>query len=280
MKLPILTLAAMLVLSGAAHAADSLATKIATAPAGNGAGVPSSRNTHPPVVAVRLSEPISVDGQLNEPVWQNGNAVTEFKQRDPNEGGTPSQKTEVRLAYDDDALYVGARCYDTAPESLLVRLTRRDVSIPADRFSIYLDPYYDRRSGYYFLVNCAGTLFDGTLSNDGAEDASWDGVWDAKAKVDDQGWTVEMRIPYSQLRFSKADSYRWGVNFRRRIERQAQFPEASEMRQHQPDKRRFRRRLHDGVFPGKCIFGNGQSQSLTLASASAHRVPRRRPNRG
>ncbi len=215
MKLPLLTFAAMLVLCGAAYAADSLGTKIATPPNGNGA----SRNSHPPVVAVRLSEAVSVDGQLNEPVWQNGNAVTEFKQRDPHEGGTPSQKTEVRLAYDDDALYVGARCYDTAPESLLVRLTRRDVSIPADRFSIYLDPYYDRRSGYYFLVNCAGTLFDGTLSNDGAEDASWDGVWDAKAKVDDQGWTVEMRIPYSQLRFSKADSYRWGVNFRRRIER-------------------------------------------------------------
>jgi Domain of unknown function (DUF5916)/Carbohydrate family 9 binding domain-like len=215
MKLPLFTIAAMLVLSGAANAADSLST----APSGNGTTLAASRNTHPPVVAVRLSEPVSVDGRLTEPVWQNGNAATDFKQRDPHEGGTPSQKTEVRLAYDDDALYVGARCYDTAPESLLVRLTRRDVSIPADRFAIYLDPYYDRRSGYYFLVNCAGSMFDGTLSNDGAEDNSWDGVWDAKAKVDDQGWTVEMRIPYSQLRFSKADSYRWGVNFRRRIER-------------------------------------------------------------
>ena len=219
MKLSLFTFAASLILSGTAYGADSLATKATTSPVVNGAGVASARNSHPPVVAVRLSEAISVDGQLNEPVWQNGNAITEFKQRDPHEGGTPSQKTEVRLVYDDDALYVGARCYDTAPESLLVRLSRRDVSVPADRFSIYLDPYYDRRSGYYFLVNCAGTLFDGTLSNDGAEDGSWDGVWEAKTRVDDQGWTVEMRIPYSQLRFSKADSYRWGVNFRRRIER-------------------------------------------------------------
>jgi len=214
MKLPLLHLAAILTLGAApAGAADSTGT----APA-NGAAA-GARNSHPPVVATRLMESVSIDGVLSEAVWKNGNACTEFKQRDPVEGGTPSQRTEVRLAYDDDALYVGARCYDSAPESLLVRLTRRDVSIPSDRFSIYLDPYYDRRSGYYFLVNCAGSMFDGTLSNDGAEDGSWDGVWAAKAKVDDQGWTVEMRIPYSQLRFQRADHYKWGVNFRRRIER-------------------------------------------------------------
>ncbi len=173
----------------------------------------------PPVRAVRLTAPVTVDGVLSEPVWRNGDAVTDFKQRDPNEGSTPSQKTEVRVAYDDDAIYVGARCYDAHPESLLVRLSRRDVSVPADRFSIYLDPYHDKRSGYYFLVNAAGTLFDGTLSNDGWEDSSWDGVWEAKTKVDSQGWTVEMRIPYSQIRFQRAERHVWGVNFRRVVQR-------------------------------------------------------------
>src|SRR5882762_4706071 len=84
----------------------------------------------PPVRAVRLTAPVAIDGVLSEPVWQNGNAVTDFKQRDPNEGTEPSQKTEVRIAYDDAAIYVGARCYDTHPESLLVRLSRRDVSVP------------------------------------------------------------------------------------------------------------------------------------------------------
>ncbi len=94
------------------------------------------------------------------------------------------------------------------------------MSIPADRFALYLDPLRDRRSGYYFLVNAAGTLFDGTLSNDGWEDSSWDGVWSAKARVDEEGWTVEMRIPYSQLRFaSQRDRMVWGVNFRRVIQR-------------------------------------------------------------
>ena len=101
--------------------------------------------TPPPVQAVRLTSPISVDGVLSEPVWQGGNAVTEFRQRDPVEGGTPSQRTEVRVAYDEDALYVGARLYDSAPDSIISRLSRRDVSIPADRFSIYLDPYHDKQ---------------------------------------------------------------------------------------------------------------------------------------
>jgi hypothetical protein len=90
------------------------------------------RNTHPPVIAVRLSSPVNIDGVLSEPVWQNAYGVTDFKMRDPNEGAEPSQRTEVRIAYDDDAIYVGARCYDAHPESLLVRLSRRDVSVPAD----------------------------------------------------------------------------------------------------------------------------------------------------
>src|SRR6185503_16094232 len=204
--LPI-SVAAFLALAAAANAApaDSTAAR-AAAPC-------------PPVVAARLTAPVTVDGILSEPVWQNGNAVTDFKQRDPNEGTKPTQRTEVRVAYDDDAIYVGARCYDAHPESLLVRLSRRDVSVPADRFSIYLDPYHDKRTGYYFLVNAAGTLFDGTLSNDGWEDNSWDGVWSAKSKVDELGWSVEMRIPYSQLRFQQATEQVWGINFRRVVAR-------------------------------------------------------------
>lgn len=187
-------------------------------PAGTPAQTPPARSV-PPVRATRLTAPVTVDGLLSEPVWQNGNAVTDFKQRDPNEGAESSQKTEVRVAYDDDAVYVGARCYDAHPESLLVRLSRRDVSVPADRFSLYLDPYHDKRTGYYFLVNAAGTLFDGTLSNDGWEDSSWDGVWEAKTRVDAQGWTAEMRIPYSQIRFQRAAQHVWGINFRRVIQR-------------------------------------------------------------
>ena len=99
-----------------------------------------------------------------------------------------------------------------APQQLLL--------LPADRFGVYIDPFYDRRSGYYFLVNAAGTIFDGILYNDGWEDNSWDGVWEGKARLDDAGWTCEMRIPYSQLRFTRAD--RWGINFRRVIQRRSE----------------------------------------------------------
>ena len=195
----------------------------AFAPDAAEAQTPDSTKTTAPQFtcrAARLTEKVSVDGRLDEHVWQNGNAITDFKQRDPNEGAAPSQKTEVRLAYDDEAIYVGARMYDAAPESILARLSRRDVSIPADRFSFYLDPLRDKRSGYYFLVNAAGTKFDGTLSNDGWEDNSWDGVWEARTRLDEQGWTAEMRIPYSQLRFSRQGSQMvWGVNFRRVVQR-------------------------------------------------------------
>ena len=180
---------------------------------------PAPADSLPAVRAARTAEPIVIDGDLSEPVWQNGNGVTRFRQREPVEGAEPTQRTEVRVAYDDDAIYVGARLHDTAPDSILARLSRRDVSIPADRFSVYLDPFHDKRSGYYFMVNAAGTLFDGTLSNDGREDDSWDGVWEGKARRDGQGWTAELRIPYSQLRFQESASYVWGVNFRRVIPR-------------------------------------------------------------
>jgi hypothetical protein len=190
------------------------------------AQAPDTTSTSTPrltVQAVRLTSPVSIDGKLDEPIWGHEFAVTTFTQRDPNEGATPSQRSEVRIAYDDAALYIGARMHDEQPDSILARLTRRDVSIPADRFCVYLDPLCDRRSGYYFMMSAAGTLFDGTLYNDGWEDNSWDGVWEGKARVDEQGWTAEMKIPYSQLRFAKNGAngarMKWGINFARFIQR-------------------------------------------------------------
>jgi hypothetical protein len=173
----------------------------------------------PQVTAVRAGAPINVDGLLDEPVWQQAPPFVDFIQSDPVEGASPSERSEVRVAYDEGALYVGARLWDSRPDSLLARLTRRDVAIPADCFSLYLDPYLDRRSGYYFMVNAAGVIYDGTLSNDGNEDASWDGVWSGRAHRDEQGWTCEMRIPYSQVRFNPNERPVWGVNFRRIIQR-------------------------------------------------------------
>lgn len=173
----------------------------------------------PPVQAVRLRGAVTVDGALDEAVWRDAPPVTQFTQRDPDEGKPPTQRTEVRVAYDDEALYIGARMWDAHPDSVVARLVRRDNSCQADRFMVYVDPFHDRRSGMYFGVNAAGVLYDGTLFNDSWDDNAWDGVWEARARVDDKGWTAEMRIPFSQLRFRPGAQPVWGINFRRSITR-------------------------------------------------------------
>ena len=167
------------------------------------------------IQAVRTDRPVIVDGLLNEEVWKTATPVADFTQRDPDQGVPPRQKTEVRVAYDDDAIYVGARMYDTAPDSVVARVARRDNSANSDMFTILLDPLHDKRTGYYFSVTAGGVLLDGVLMNDEWDDDSWDGVWQGRAKRDDKGWTCEMRIPFSQLRFQAVTPMVWGVNFQR-----------------------------------------------------------------
>lgn len=166
-----------------------------------------------------MAAQISLDGVLDEPVWQATTGIANFTQSEPREGAAPTERTVVYLVYDDAAIYVGARLYDSSPDSVVARLARRDRGISSDRFYIFLDPYHDRRSGVYFAVNAAGTLYDGVLYNDDWDDDNWDGVWEAKTHRDAEGWTLEMKIPYSQLRFKTSDHQLWGVNFKREIAR-------------------------------------------------------------
>ena len=105
------------------------------------------------VIANRVNEKIKIDGILSEHVWLNGNSVSNFTQRDPDEGKPATQKTEVRVAYDENALYIGARMFDTHPDSIIARLSRRDDIEDSDRFFFFIDPYNDKRSGYYFALN-------------------------------------------------------------------------------------------------------------------------------
>src|SRR5690242_6325423 len=153
--------------------------------------------------AVRLGggQAVSIDGNLNEALWQTAERITGFTQRDPNQGAAASESTVVYIAYDDAALYIGARLYDAHPDSIVARLARRDQGTNSDRFQVFIDSYHDKRSGYYFGINAAGTLYDGTLFNDDWDDDTWDGVWEGKVTRDASGWTAELRIPYSQLRF-------------------------------------------------------------------------------
>jgi len=167
---------------------------------------------------VRVQEPITIDGSLTESIWQKP-GETNFFQREPNQGEPSSQKTEIWVAYDDNAIYIAAKLYDSAPDSILKNLARRDYSTLSDQFYVYLDTYHDKRSGFYFGITPAGQLKDGILQNDEGTDSSWDGVWEGKAQVTNDGWTLELRIPFSQLRFKEQPEYVWGINFRRDIPR-------------------------------------------------------------
>jgi len=170
------------------------------------------------VRAVRANGPISIDGILEEKVWQE-QGYSNFVQSDPIDGAQPSEKTEVWIAYDDEALYVAARLYDSQPDLIISLLGRRDDFVDSDWFIFAVDPYYDRRSGFQFAVNPGGSIVDWTLYNDEWNDSTWDGIWEWKALIEEEGWTVEIRVPYNQLRFPKKDEYVWGVNFRRVIKR-------------------------------------------------------------
>ncbi len=176
----------------------------------------------PPIRAIRLTSSPALDGALSEDVWRQPASIRRLTQSDPVEGAAPSESTWIWVAYDDDALYVAARMWDTHPESLVVRLARRDLVVASDRLTIYLDPLHDHRSGCYFSVNAAGVMSDGLLYNDGWQDEYWDGVWLGRARRDERGWTAEARLPFSQMRYRPGSEQVWGINFRRRDERRAE----------------------------------------------------------
>ena len=153
-------------------------------------------------VAVPANGAIVLDGKLNEEIWQQAPVINEFIQRDPAEGQPPTFKTEARVAYDDAAIYVGVRAFDTDPGKLVGILTRRDQRSPSDWIRIVVDSYFDRRSAYEFGVNPVGVKTDRYYFNDGNSDDSWDAVWDVEVEKDADGWRAEFRIPFSQLRFN------------------------------------------------------------------------------
>jgi hypothetical protein len=171
------------------------------------------------VRATRAERPPLIDGHLNDESWTLAQPVSDFTQRDPDEGQAPTERTEIRLLYDDDALYVAARMFDTEPARITRRLSTRDNSADADLLSVYLDPMHDRLTGAIFRVSAANVQQDQILFNDTWTDGSWDAVWQSAVSVDDSGWTAEIRIPLSQLRFPGGDEQTWGINVERHIRR-------------------------------------------------------------
>lgn len=166
--------------------------------------------------------PIILDGKLDEAIWQQAPIATGFVQRFPNDGDPASEKTEARVIYTEDAIYVGARAYDSSMDSIAATLFRRDGSAYSDWFYVNIDSYNDNRTGFSFAVNPKGVRKDILIYDDNDEDIRWDAVWEAATSTDHESWSVEMRIPLSQLRFSSSDNETetpWGINFQRRIAR-------------------------------------------------------------
>lgn len=174
----------------------------------------------PSVRAVRLEAPITLDGRLEEAVWRIAPAATDFRQSQPNEGEPATQRTEVRFAYDAEALYIGARMYDElGAAGVRTRLARRDGTVDSDELTIIFDPYHDHLTSVEFRVNPSGVKYDAYGPGGAGMDESWDPVWDVATRIDSLGWAAEIRIPFSQLSFSSDSMQTWGVQIVRMTSR-------------------------------------------------------------
>ena len=173
------------------------------------------------VMAVETAAPIVVDGALDEQVWRAAEPAADFVQAEPHEGEPATETTEVRVAFDRDALYIGVVCRDGDARAAIVNDIRKDFTAgEQDSFEIILDTFADRRNGFVFIVNPAGAKSDAQIANEGREvNPSWDAVWSVATKRDASGWSAEIRIPFKTLRFERGANHEWGVNFSRRIRR-------------------------------------------------------------
>lgn len=171
--------------------------------------------------ATKINQTIKIDGILEEEVWKNAPIAGDFIERRPN-NGVPSPanfKTEVKVLYDDTGIYFGAILYDEHPEKISRELTERDNIETDDIFGITLNGYNDHQQSLEFIILPSGVQVDAKLTSDFGEDTSWNAVWNSAVKITDQGWIVEVKIPYSELRFPKKEVQEWGINFLREVNR-------------------------------------------------------------
>jgi hypothetical protein len=160
-----------------------------------------------------------IDGIVNENEWREGEWVDDFTQFEPYNGKKPSQKTEFKILFDDNNLFIAIKSFDTSPDSIIKRLTRRDHE-DGDMVAIVFDSFHDLRTGFFFGVSAGGVKFDRMMTNNGQdEDQSWDPNWWAMTSVNSEGWVAEMKIPFSQLRFKKNSGDVWGLDLLRTIYR-------------------------------------------------------------
>jgi hypothetical protein len=168
---------------------------------------------------MREDERILLDGVLDEAVWQRAVPGADFIQQDPDNGGTPTERTEVRIAFDSERLYMGVLCFDSEPDRMLGNTMKRDEFLRADdRFMWTIDTFLNQQSGYFFEMNPSGLMADSLMGTGGGQDRAWDGIWDAQVLRTEMGWTIEISIPFRTLNFDP-NAPAWGINFQRTIRR-------------------------------------------------------------
>ena len=176
------------------------------------------------VRAVRLTEPLRLDGTLDEGVYETVPPVGGFIQQLPDEGAAPTEETDAWVFFDAQHLYVSARLWDSAPQQLIANEMQRDSFqiVNNDFFSVVLDPFYDRRNGVAFTTNAIGGFLDFEITDEGNPNLDWNPIWDVRTGRFDGGWTVEMEIPFKSLRFPQGASQTWGLQFARRVRRKSE----------------------------------------------------------
>ena len=214
------------------------------------AAVPSAR-------ATQRNGPIVIDGNVNDAAWAAAQPVTEFTQTDPEEGKPPTERTEFRFLFDDDALYVAAKLYDSKP--VTTRLVRRDEGFNSDMIHIVIDGFHDHLGRAFFELNPSGSKADALGIGLSCCDSGWDPIWEAGTHIDSTGWSAEMRIPLNQLRFGSNPQQTWGLQIRRFIHRRNEWQQWA-----------FWRKNESG---GPNRFGHLEGLEIRKASRSLELLP-------
>lgn len=169
---------------------------------------------------IEQGEPPAIDGLLNDPIWQTVDWAGDYIERQPDENTPPSYQTKFKIVYDNKYLYIGVRCLDAEPENIVRRMSRRD-GFDGDWVEFNIDSYHDKRTAFSFTVTAAGVKGDELVSENGNNwDDSWNPIWYTRTNVDDQGWTAELKIPFSQIKFGKEQNQVWGLQSTRRFFRE------------------------------------------------------------
>lgn len=174
------------------------------------------------VVATRIENGLKIDGLLNDSLWQLAKPISDFLQQEPIAGNPASFKTEVRILYNENSLFIGVMCYDPEPHKLIARELKKDGNLRGDdNFQIIFDTFNDKKTAYWFGTNPNGMRDDALLSGTDFRgfNEEWDGIWDVKTAIVDSGWSIEFEFPFSTFKFHNLETQIWGINFARQIRR-------------------------------------------------------------